>query len=149
MINKYVEIKNTNMGDNVTIIEPSNIYGCKIGENTFVGPFVEIQEGVIIGRNCKVQSHAFICEKVTIGNDCFISHGAMFVNDTFSDGKPAGGNKKLWRETTIGNNVLIGTNATILPVSICSNVVIGAGSVITKDIVEPGVYIGNPGKKLK
>jgi len=149
VIKKHVDIKNAKIGKNVTIIEPANVYDCEIGDNSFVGPFVEIQEGAVIGKNCKIQSHAFICAKVTIGNDCFISHGAMFVNDTFSDGKPAGGNQEYWKETNIGNNVLIGTNATVLPVSVCSNVVVGAGSVITKDIKEPGIYAGNPGRKIK
>ena len=73
----------------------------------------------------------------------------MFVNDLFSEGKPAGGNKDLWKETHIGNNVSIGSNATILPVTICDNVVIGAGSVVTKDIKKPGIYAGNPASFLR
>ncbi|MEO0311002.1 MAG: hypothetical protein RIQ89_659, partial [Bacteroidota bacterium] len=93
--------------------------------------------------------HAFICELVTIGNNCFISHGAMFINDLFADGGPAGGVKEKWKSTHLGNKVSIGTNATILPVKICDNVVIGAGSVVTKDITEPGIYAGNPAKKIK
>ncbi|MCP4156516.1 MAG: N-acetyltransferase, partial [bacterium] len=125
------------------------IYGCSIGDNSFIGPFVEIQKDVTIGANTKVQSHAFICELVTIGSNCFISHGAMFINDLFSGGGPAGGKKEMWRSTTIGNNVSIGTNATILPVNITDNVVIGAGSVVTKDITEPGIYAGNPVRKLR
>ena len=149
MIVKHIGINNVETGINVTIIEPVNLYRCKIGDNSFVGPFVEIQEGAIIGKNCKIQSHTFICEKVMIGNNCFISHGAMFINDTFSGGKPAFGNKDKWKETIIGDNVLIGTNATILPISICNNVVVGAGSVITKDIYEPGIYAGNPGELIK
>ncbi len=136
-------------GENVTIVEPSNLYECKIGKNSFVGPFVEIQKNVVIGENCKIESHSFICEFVTIGNDCFISHGAMFINDTFQIGKPADGNKKLWKKTKIGNNVSIGTNATILPVEICDNVVIGAGSVVTKDISKSGIYAGNPAKFIR
>ncbi|MCP4153289.1 MAG: N-acetyltransferase, partial [bacterium] len=124
-------------------------YGCSIGDNSFIGPFVEIQKDVTIGANTKVQSHAFICEMVTIGSNCFVSHGAMFINDLFSGGGPAGGKKELWRSTTIGNNVSIGTNATILPVNITDNVVIGAGSVVTKDITEPGIYAGNPVRKLR
>ena len=115
----------------------------------FVGPFCEIQKGVSIGRNTKVQSHSFICELVTIGSDCFIGHGVMFINDQFSSGGPAQGNKELWKETVIGNNVSIGSNVTLLPVKITANVVIGAGSVVTKDINEPGVYCGNPAKRIK
>ncbi len=144
-----IGIVDVEFGENVRIVEPVNLYGCKIGDNTFIGPFVEIQKDVTIGRNCKIQSHAFICELVTIGDNCFISHGAMFINDKFQKGGPAGGDRSLWKETVIGNNVSIGTNATILPVRICDNVVIGAGSVVTKDITEPGVYAGNPARKIR
>jgi acetyltransferase-like isoleucine patch superfamily enzyme len=136
-------------GENVTVVEPVNIYGCRIGAGTFIGPFVEIQKDVSIGENCKVQSHSFICELVTIGDDCFVGHGVMFINDLFSTGGPARGDKSLWRRTVIGNHVSIGSNATILPISICDRVVIGAGSVVTKDIHEPGIYAGNPARKLR
>jgi len=142
-------IKNVTFGENVTLIEPSNIYGCTIGEDTFIGPFVEIQKDVTIGKHCKIQSHAFICELVTIGNYCFISHGAMFINDLFVTGGPAGGDKSQWKTTQLGHHVSIGTNATILPVSICPHVVIGAGSVVTKDITQSGIYAGNPAKLIK
>ncbi|ULQ56259.1 N-acetyltransferase [Flavihumibacter rivuli] len=136
-------------GENVRIVMPSNLYGCTIGEDSFVGPFVEIQKDVIIGKRTKVQSHSFICELVTIGNDCFIGHGVMFINDLFSSGGPARGNKSLWKSTVVGNNVSIGSNATILPVQICDNVVIGAGAVVTKDILLPGIYAGNPARIIR
>lgn len=148
-ISLQVSIRNVEFGENVTVIEPVNIYGCKIGSYSFVGPFTEIQKEVVLGERCKVQSHAFICEMVTIGNSCFIGHGVMFVNDLFSTGGPAMGNKELWKATTIGNNVSIGSNATILPVEICDNVVIGAGSVVTKNITKPGIYAGNPARFLR
>ena len=135
-------------GKGVVIMQPSNLYECKLGDNCFVGPFVEIKKGVVTGNNCRIQSHSVICELVTIGNDGFIGHGVMFINDTFSDGKPAAGNKSKWKETTIGNNVSIGSNATILPVNICDGVVIGAGAVVTKDIKKKGTYAGNPAKKI-
>lgn len=143
------KIVNVDFGENVKVVEPSNIYGCKIGDECFVGPFVEIQKDVVIGERTKVQSHSFICELVTIGNDCFIGHGVMFINDLFAKGGPARGDKSQWKSTTIGNNVSIGSNATILPVSICDNVVIGAGAVVTKNISQPGIYVGNPARKLK
>jgi len=143
------QIRNVDFGEKVKVVEPVNLYDCKIGNGTFVGPFVEIQAQVVIGENCKIQSHAFICSLVTIGNDCFISHGAMFINDTFSQGSPAKGNRSLWKSTTIGNQVSIGTNATIMPITICDNVVIGAGSVVTRDILKPGLYAGNPARFLK
>lgn len=146
---KSSAIRNVTFGEGVVVVEPANIYDCSIGDNTFIGPFVEIQKGASIGSRCKVQSHAFICELVTIGDDCFISHGAMFINDVFALGGPARGNKDLWKTTTIGNNVSIGTNATILPVTIVDNVVVGAGSVVTKDILEAGVYAGNPARKIR
>jgi acetyltransferase-like isoleucine patch superfamily enzyme len=133
-------------GADVTVVEPCNLYGCKIGDGCFIGPFVEIQKDVVIGRRTKIQSHAFICELVTIGDDCFVSHGAMFVNDLFANGGPARGDKALWKSTKVGNHVSIGTNATVLPVDICDHVVIGAGSVVTKDITEPGIYAGNPAR---
>ena len=146
---KSISIKNVDFGSNVTIIEPVNLYGCSIGDNSFVGPFVEIQKNTTIGKNTKIQSHSFICELVSIGDECFIGHGVMFINDLFSEGRPANGNKDFWKNTKIGNNVSIGSNATILPVEICDHVVIGAGAVVTKNIVESGVYVGNPAKKIK
>jgi len=143
------QIKDVNFGKNCKIVEPLNIYGCTVGDDTFIGPFVEIQKDVTIGKNCKIQSHSFICELVTIGDNTVIAHGVMFINDLFSNGGPANGDKNLWKSTSIGNNVSIGSNSTILPVNICNNVVIGAGSVVTKDIKESGVYIGNPAKKVR
>jgi acetyltransferase-like isoleucine patch superfamily enzyme len=140
-------IVDVQFGGDVTIVEPVNLYGCKIGEGTFIGPFVEIQKDVIIGNRCKIQSHSFICELVVIGDDCFIGHGVMFINDAFSNGGPAGGDRNQWKATKIGNNVSFGSNATILPVNICNDVLIGAGAVVTKDITEAGTYMGNPAKK--
>lgn len=146
---KKIGIHNVQFGNRVVVIEPVNLYGCEIGDDSFIGPFVEIQKDVKIGQRSKIQSHAFICELVTIGNNCFISHGVKFINDSFSIGGPAGGEKNLWKSTEIGNHVSIGTNATILPVKIADNVVIGAGAVVTKDIKIPGIYAGNPAKKIR
>ena len=143
------QIKEVAFGTNVKLVEPVNIYGCSIGDECFVGPFVEIQKDVFIGARTKIQSHSFICELVTIGDDCFIGHGVMFINDLFEDGGPARGDKTKWKSTQIGNNVSIGSNATILPVQICDGCVIGAGAVVTKNITEPGVYVGNPAKFIK
>ena len=143
------KIVNVVFGINVKIVEPVNIYGCTIGDNTFIGPFVEIQKDVTVGKNCKVQSHSFISELVTIGDDCFIGHGVVFINDLFKEGGPARGKKDLWKETVIGSHVSIGSNATILPVKICDRVVIGAGAVVTRSITEPGVYAGNPARKIR
>ena len=136
-------------GQNVKVVEPVNLYGCNIGSHSFIGPFVEIQKGVAIGTHCKIQSHTFICELVTIGNYCFVGHGVMFINDLFATGAPAEGQRELWKATTIGHHVSIGSNATILPVSICDGVVIGAGSVVTKNITKPGIYAGNPARFVR
>jgi acetyltransferase-like isoleucine patch superfamily enzyme len=145
---KQTGIRDVVFGANVTVVEPVNLYGCEIGADCFIGPFVEIQKDVRVGRGTKIQSHAFVCELVTIGEDCVISHGVMFINDLFQTGSPARGDKALWKATKIGSHVSIGTNATILPVSICDHVVIGAGAVVTKDITEPGIYAGNPARLL-
>jgi acetyltransferase-like isoleucine patch superfamily enzyme len=144
-----IGIVDVTFGENVTVIQPANLYGCAIGDETFIGPFVEVQRGAVIGKRCRIQSHAFICDMVTIGDDCFISHGAMFVNDLFAIGGPAAGKRELWRSTKIGHHVSIGTNVTVLPVSICDHVVIGAGAVVTKDITVSGVYAGNPARLLR
>lgn len=145
---RTIGIRDVTFGERVTIVEPVNLYGCAIGDDTFIGPFVEIQKGAIIGKRCRIQSHSFICELVTIGDDCFISHGAMFINDLFVTGGPAG-KAELWRRTKVGNRVSVGTNATILPVTICDQVVIGAGTVVTKDITVSGIYAGNPARLLR
>ena len=146
---REVGIVNVTFGKGVTVVAPVNLYGCTIGEDSFIGPFVEIQRDVVIGKRCRIQSQAFICELVSIGDDCFISHGAMFINDLFSVGGPAKGQRELWRSTKIGNGVSIGTNSTILPVTICDRVVVGAGAVVTKDITHPGIYAGNPARLIR
>jgi acetyltransferase-like isoleucine patch superfamily enzyme len=146
---KYANIVDVQFGANVTVMQPVNLYGCQLGDGVFIGPFVEIQKTASVGARTKVQSHAFICELVTIGEDCFIGHGVMFVNDTFATGGPANGNRSLWHPTKVGNRVSIGSNASILPVTICDDVVIGAGAVVVKNITEPGVYAGNPVRKIR
>lgn len=140
---------NVTFGTGVTVVKPANLYGCTIGDDVFIGPFVEVQKDVTIGARTRIQSHSFVCELVTIGEDCFIAHGVMFINDRFETGGPAKGRKDLWRSTKIGNKVSIGSNATILPVEICDNVVIGAGAVVTKSIDTPGVYAGNPARLVR
>jgi acetyltransferase-like isoleucine patch superfamily enzyme len=132
-------------GAGVKIIEPVNLYGCTLQDNVFVGPFVEIQNDVTVGERTRVQSHSFICSNTEIGADCFIGHGVMFINDKFVDRKLS----KDFLPTKLGNKVYVGSNSTILPISICDDVVIGAGSVVTKDITESGTYAGNPARKLK
>jgi acetyltransferase-like isoleucine patch superfamily enzyme len=136
---------NCTLGENIRVVEPVNIYGASLGDNVQVGPFTEIQSDVTIGRGTKIQSHSFICSLVVIGEDCFIGHGVMFTNDLLRGG-PAMGDKSKWATTRIGNRVSIGSNVTLLPVNVCDDVVIGAGSVVTKDLSLPGTYVGNPAK---
>ena len=146
---KNVGIKDVRFGERVVVIEPVNLYGCAIGNDCRIGPFVEIQQKVNIGESTKVQSHSFICEGVSIGENCFIGHGVMFVNDLFKSGAPAQGDKTKWGTCTIGNHVSIGSNATILPVDIVDGCVIGAGAVVTKDLSVKGIYAGNPAKLIR
>ena len=143
------KVRDVSFGKGVKVVEPVNIYECEIDDEVFIGPFVEIQSDVKVGARTKIQSHSFVCSLVTIGEECFIGHGVMFINDVFSKGGPAGGDVSCWERTVVGNKVSIGSNATILPVAICDNVVIGAGAVVTKNITEPGVYVGNPAKKMR
>jgi acetyltransferase-like isoleucine patch superfamily enzyme len=142
-------IVDVSFGRDVKIVGPVNLYGCAVGDGTFIGPFTEIQKHVSIGSRCKIQSHTFICELVSIGHDCFVGHGVVFINDLFEGGGPARGDRSKWKSTRIGNHVSIGSNATILPVSVADGTVIGAGSVVTKDISEAGIYAGNPARLIR
>jgi|TARA_Y100000310_G_scaffold279188_1_gene298165 acetyltransferase-like isoleucine patch superfamily enzyme len=142
------DILNAKFGKKCRIIKPVNIYGCKIGDGVFIGPYVEIQKNSTIGDYTKIQSHSFICEKVTIGKKCFVSHGVMFTNDLMKSGKITK-NSKFFKRTKIANGVIIGSNSTILPVTISSNIVIGAGSVVTKNLKTKGIYAGNPAKLIR
>ena len=148
MERKQTGVRNVTCGDNVIVYEPANLYDCVLGNGVFIGPFVEIQGNTRIGDDCKIQSHTFICEYVTIGQRCFVGHGVMFANDMFREGKP-NADRESWGHITVGNDVSIGSGATILAVSICDGAVIGAGSVVTKSIVEKGVYAGNPARLLR
>ena len=135
-------MKNVKVGNNVTISHYTNLYGCELGDDVFVGPFVEIQSDSKIGNRSRISSHSFICSGVEIGEDCFVAHGVMFTNDKFTE------KREEWieRKTKIGNNVRIGSNATILPVTIGDNVVIGAGAVVTKDVPANATVKGNPAR---
>ena len=146
---RSIGVRDVAMGARVQIIEPANVYGCSLGDDCFVGPFTEIQRGASVGARTRIQSHAFVCELVTIGSDCFVGHGVMFTNDVFAEGGPARGRRDLWRPTRIGDRVSIGSNATLLPVAVCDDVVIGAGAVVTRDITRPGIYAGNPARFLR
>ena len=144
-----IGIRDVQFGERVRVVEPVNLYECSIGDDCFIGPFVEIQKGAVIGARSRVQSHSFVCELVSIGEDSVVAHGVMFINDRYATGSPARGDKNLWQATRIGNRVLIGSNATILPVNICDDVVVGAGSVVTTDIAVSGIYAGNPARLVR
>lgn len=136
-------INNSKLGKNVKIPYPElvNIYQCKIGENSFIGPFVEIQKDVKIGKNCRIQSHTFICEGVTIEDNVFIGHHVCFINDK----KPVANNKD-WKlkKTLIKSESSIGSGSIILPVTIGKNSRTGAGAVVTKDVPEGQTVVGVP-----
>jgi acetyltransferase-like isoleucine patch superfamily enzyme len=136
-------IKNINLGENVSIVEPVNLYGCTIGDNVKIGPFVEIQKDAEVGEYSIISSHSFIPSGVKIGKNTFIGHGVMFTNDIFDSDLIESWKMK---ETIVGDRVRIGSNSTILPVKIGNNVIIGAGSVVTKDIPDNCVAYGNPAK---
>lgn len=137
-------IKNVKFGEDVIIPYPDlvNLYGCEIGDGCFIGPFVEIQEDVKIGKNCRIQSHSFICSKVRIGNSVFVSHGVMFINDRY----PPCRNPGKWEETIVEDKAVIGSNVTILPCRIGRNALVGAGAVVTKDVSPNKIMAGNPAK---
>lgn len=143
------------LGENVKISRFVNLYGCSVGDNSKIGTFVEIQKNASVGKNCKVSSHAFICSGVNISDNCFIGHGVMFINDNYPAAVNADGiieTEKDWInrfiKTTIRRNVSIGTNATILGgITIGEYSIIGAGSVVTKNIPSYQIWAGNPAKK--
>ena len=140
-IKDFKTIADCIFGKNIKLIGPHNLYGCCLKDNVFVGPFVEIQDNVIVGERTTISSHSFICSEVVIGSDSFIGHGVMFTNDTFTRNSNQ-------LKTTVGNNVRIGSNATILPIKIGNNAIIGAGSVVTKDVSDNAIVAGNPAKIL-
>ncbi len=139
---------NVKLGKNVMIFDPNlvNIYGCIIGDNSFVGPFVEITRNVVIGKNCIIESHSFLCDSVVLEEDVFISHGVMFTNDLY----PKVGVQVEYLKTLVKKGASVGTNATIVAgVTIGEYSIVGAGAVVTKDVPPYSIVAGNPAKILK
>lgn len=153
--NNFQSLNNVMIGKDVRIFKFVNAYGCSIDDGSKVGAFVEIQKGASIGKNCKISSHTFICEGVHIEDNCFIGHGVMFTNDLFPRATNEDGSiqtDKDWHivETRVKKGASIGSNATILcGITIGENALIGAGSVVTKDVAPYSVVAGNPAKIIK
>jgi acetyltransferase-like isoleucine patch superfamily enzyme len=143
------------LGQNVKLSKFINLYGCEVGDETKIGAFVEIQKNATVGKRCKISSHTFICEGVTIEDNVFIGHGVMFINDSYPRATTAGGNLQTeadWKveRTVVKKGASIGSGATILSnLNIGENAIVGAGSVVTKDVPPNSIVVGNPAKVLR
>jgi len=148
-------LNNVTLGKDVKIFKFVNAYGCSIDDNSKIGAFVEIQKGASIGKNCKISSHTFICEGVHIEDNCFVGHGVMFTNDLFPRATNLDGSQQSdedWDlvETFVKKGASIGSNATILcGVTIGENALVGAGSVVVKDVPANSIVVGNPARVVK
>ncbi len=149
-----MSIKDMKLGKDVIIRDFVNIYGCEIGDGTRVGAFVEIQKGVVIGKNCKIQSHSFICEGVTIEDGCFVGHGVMFTNDRYPRAVNADGSLQTEADWTVEKTLVqrgasIGTGAVIMPgITIGEGAMVGGGAVVTKDVPAGATVVGNPARPV-
>ncbi len=138
-------IRDCDVGTGTKIWNFVNLYGCTIGRDAMIGTFVEVQQGATIGDRTRVQSHSFICSMVNIGSDVFIGHGVMFINDT----DPPQLDASQWRPTVVEDGASIGSNATILPVVIGRDALVGAGAVVTRDVPAGAVVVGSPARVLR
>jgi UDP-2-acetamido-3-amino-2,3-dideoxy-glucuronate N-acetyltransferase len=151
----FIRLNNVALGKDVKIFSFVNAYGCRIGDNSKIGAFVEIQKNVGIGKNCKISSHTFICEGVEIEDNCFIGHGVMFTNDKYPRATNADGSQQTeadWEviSTYVKKGASIGSGAVIIAgVTIGENAIVGAGAVVTKDVPPDSIVAGVPAKKLR
>ena len=149
MISKTAIVNDSKIGDKTKIWEYANVYGCDIGKNCNIGSYVEIQSSVRIGNNVTISSHSFICSLVIIEDDVFVGHGVMTINDIYPPSFKRTGSKKYWQKTLIKKGAVIGSNATLLPVTIGKNAEVGAGAVVTKDVPDHCIVAGNPSRIIK
>lgn len=146
MISGRAIVKNSKIGKDTDIWEYANIYGCEIGDKCNIGSYVEIQKDVVIGNNVIISSHSFICSLVVVEDDVFIGHGVVTINDVYPPSCRRTGNRKAWRRTLIKRGAVIGSNATLLPVVIGKNSIVGAASLVTRNVPDNCVVAGNPAK---
>jgi acetyltransferase-like isoleucine patch superfamily enzyme len=149
MIGQNSIVKDCKVGKNTNIWHFVNMYGCKVGDNCNIGSYVEIQSNVKIGNNVIISSHSFICSLVTIEDDVFIGHHVVTINDINPPSKRRTGSEKEWKPTLIKKGAVIGSNATLFPVTIGRNAVVGAGAVVTKDVPDNCIVVGNPARVLR
>ena len=149
MISKTAIVKDSEIGDNTNIYEFANVYGAKIGNNCKIGSYVEVQKNVKIANNVTISSHSFICSLVVIEDDVFIGHSVITINDLHPPSHKKTGSKDYWQKTLIKKGAVIGSNASLLPVTIGENAEVGAGAVVTKDVPDNCIVAGNPARIIK